>query len=65
MKKLELPKKKIKVCGGNGTTTALVRTSTMDLINDVLAETGLSKVELLDRMIKFACENINFVEGEN
>jgi len=61
LKKLILPKKERRT-PINGTTTALIRVSTMDLINDVLAETRLSKVELLDRMIKFACENLEFTE---
>lgn len=61
MEKLKLPRKK-RAEPARGTSLVRVKDSTTAILDSVAFESGLTKVEILDKMIKFSVDNIEWVD---
>ena len=57
-----LPKKKEIKISGKTSEVVRVRITTMELIEEMTEESGLSKQEILERVTKYAYENLEWEE---
>lgn len=58
----KLTKKKKQIYEGRTTEVVRVRLSTLEIVDELVEESGLSRQEIMDRTIKYAYENLEWEE---
>ena len=56
----KLPKKK--EIGGRSTEVIRVRNSTLEYVDEMVEESGLSRQEIIDRAVRYAYDNLEWEE---
>lgn len=58
----KLAKKKKTVYEGRSTEVVRIRLSTLEIVEELAEESGLSRQEIMDRTVKYAYENLKWEE---
>lgn len=57
-----LPKKKVKKTEGRTTEVIRVRNSTLEYVDEMVEESGLSRQEIIDRAVRYAYNDLEWEE---
>lgn len=57
-----LPKKKEKRVAGRTTEVIRVRNSTLEYVDEMVEESGLSRQEIIDRAVRYAYDDLEWEE---